>query len=363
MKPLDYAKKACDTIMNTFTPETLPPAGFFAYHQGVFLSGMQRTYNLCGDEKYFNYIKDWVDVVTDPDGTIHDVGNDWVSLKTLDFRQPGILMFDLYKKLKNPKYLKIVEYLVESLKNFPKNSVGGFWHMESQPYQMWLDGLYMAGPIMAMYADLTGKQEFFDMAAHQAILMYENMHDEKTGLLYHGWDESKQAQWADKTTGLSANFWGRACGWYVVAIMDIFSYLPSDHKDRSRLEKIEADILKSVITFQGKNGRWFEVLDKPEAPENWEENSCSCLFVYAISKAVRKGVLPAEYKKYADMGYEGVINSLKYDGDGNMLIGDICIGTCIDEGTYEHYINRETVVNDLHGSGAFVLMCSEYAKL
>ena len=52
------------------------------------------------------------------------------------------------------------------------------------------------------------------------------MRDAKTGLLYHGWDESKQQRWANKTTGDSPEFWGRAMGWYMMALVDTLDYYP-----------------------------------------------------------------------------------------------------------------------------------------
>lgn len=71
---------------------------------------------------------------------------------------------------------------------------------------------------------------------------------------------------------------------------------------------------------------------------------------------MRKGLLSKEYLAYAKKGYEAVINSLKWEGE-NLLVGDVCIGTGV--GTYEYYCERPTSVNDLHGVGAFLIMCTE----
>ena len=70
MTPLDYARAACDTLMRKFDAPDLPPKPQFHYHQGVFLSGMHETYKLCKDEKYFQYMKAWIDSVFNPDGSI-----------------------------------------------------------------------------------------------------------------------------------------------------------------------------------------------------------------------------------------------------------------------------------------------------
>ncbi|MBQ7572718.1 MAG: glycoside hydrolase family 88 protein [Clostridia bacterium] len=366
LKPVDYGMQALYAIMKRYEAKKLPPyhkISLFTYHQGVFLSGMYGIYKKTGNEELFDYIKLWVDSTLKADGTVNDLGTGWVSLETLDFRQAGVLFFPLYEKTHDEKYLNNVRYLVESLKDYPTNSKGGLWHMKYEENQMWLDGLYMVGPLMAMYAQKMNRPEFFDLAVRQVTVMYENMVDQKTGLLVHGWDESKKAKWADKKTGKSQEVWGRAMGWYVTAIVDILDYLPKEHTGRARLIHILADTLLAISKYQSDDdGRWYEVTDKPKEKGNWLENSSSCLFVYAISKAVRKGYIDKSFKETAKKGYRGIINSLKYDNEGVLLLGDICVGTCIDEGTYEHYISRDVCTNDLHGSGAFAIMCGEYEE-
>ncbi len=357
--PIEYGENFCDSYIKNCDAVDLPAKGMFTYHQGVFLSGMEHIYKQNGNKKYFNYIKSWVDSVLNDDGTAKTHDDGWTSHHSLDFRQPGLLMFNLYSETKDERYFNCLIDLVETLKDYPRNSKGGFWHMKSQPNQMWLDGLYMAGPLLAKYAYLTGKSEILDNAISQAVIMDENMTDPVTGLMYHGWDEGKQAQWAKTEHGLSSEFWGRALGWYTIAILDILDYVPEEHLQYRKLVDIVTSLLKSLAKFQDESGRWYQVTDKIDKADNWLENSCSCMFVYSFSKAVRMGYLDGSYIEIAKKGFEGVIDSLRYTENGEMILGDICVGTCIDEGTYEHYIKREKAENDLHGGGAFLLMCAQ----
>lgn len=348
----------CDSVLNKYEPDKIQPnAGLFNYHHGVFLSGMERIYHITGEKKYFNYIKGWADALINEDGEIVPSDNPWCSLQTLDYRQAGILLIGLYRATKDKRYRKALTYLVESLKEYPVNSRGVFWHFAYSPNEVWLDGLYMASPLMSMYAQTFDKPDFFDMAAHQAITMYENMRD-RNGLLHHGWDETKQAPWADSVSGLSKEVWGRACGWFVVAVADILDYLPADHEKKQQLVEILEKAIKDIIKYQEPGGRWYQVVDKGEEKGNWIENSCTCLFLYALAKCIRKGYLPLSYTGCLEKGFDAVLDSLK-ERDGNPVLNAICAGTNIEDGSYRHYINRPTVENDLHGTGAFVLMCSE----
>ncbi|MED5098716.1 MULTISPECIES: glycoside hydrolase family 88/105 protein [Niallia] len=352
LTPIQWAEKACETIMTKFEAEQLPPERFH-YHQGVFLSGMEKCWKETKKDKYFTYIKKWVDSHVREDGSVTKLKTD-----ELDDMQPGVLLFNLYEQTGDERYKKALYHIVPLLKTLKCNPSGGFWHKEHYPNQMWLDGLYMGGPIAVQFAKAFGETEYADMITHQALLLEKHTKDPDTGLLYHGWDETKAAEWADPITGAAPEFWGRAIGWVPAALLEILEYLPEDHKDKKALTSMLQDLLIALTKYQDSNsGLWYQVIDKGHLSDNWLENSCSSLFVHAIAKAVRLGYLEDKYLPFAQKGYQGVIDTLKYDTNGNLIIGNICIGTGI--GDYQHYIARPTSENDLHGAGAFILMCVE----
>ena len=354
---LNAAIRLCNTMMKKF-PEAkdLPPEGRFLYHQGVFLSGMMKTYELTGEEKYFNYIKEWVDSVVDEEGNI-----DWHDPTMLDFLQPGILLFPLYKKTKDEKYKKAILRIADYLRDWPKNEFGGFWHKHCLQNQMWLDGLYMGGPFHAEFSSFSGEVKFIEEAVNQALIMYEHTLDEKTGLLFHVWDSSKTKEWADPETGCSPEIWGRGLGWYAMAIMDIIEYVPKESPQRAKLEKIVNTLFRNIMKYRDKEKKiWYQVVDKPDAPGNWLEGSGSFLFVAAFAKAIRFGVLEADFKAFTNESFDGAYNSVTHKGD-DVFVDNVCIWTSV--GDYENYIGRPTSENDLHGVGTFLLMCCEVAKM
>ena len=368
--PLYYGEEACKAIMNTYAPEKLPPSPCFFYHQGVFLSGMQQIYRLSGKQEYFDYVKAYVDSVIGPNGELMGIDHEWTpanatwhgkrALEYLDCKQPSILLYDLLDATGDEKYAKVIKRIAESMYYYPVNMHGGYWHMLTQPYQMWLDGAYMAGPLLVRYADRFGDDILRERAVKQIFVMDENMKDEKSGLYVHGWDESKKAEWSDKETGLSKYVWGRALGWYAVAILDVLEYLPENHCAIPKLKEIERRLLSNLVQYQDtKTGLWFNVVDYPNEPTNWVESSCSNLFIYSYARAVRMNIIDkAEFGEVIDKGYQGMIDTLYCDESGKLIVDNVCIGTCIDSGTYEHYVGRPRIKNDLHGMGAFVLMCA-----
>ncbi len=354
---LETASLLCNTMMRKFVnAKDLPPEKLFHYHQGVFLSGMMNIYSLTENEKYYEYIKAWVDSIIQPDGSINTYDP-----TRLDDIQPGILLFPLYKRTNDKKYLIALNTLMEILRNWKKNKANGFWHKDMHPNQMWLDSLYMGGPIQAEFAQFNCEASFLNTAIEQAIIMYENMYDEHSGLMFHAWDESKEVDWADPITGLSSEVWGRALGWYVVAILDILQFTPENHPDREKLIQIETKILHNIMKYRDPDKKmWYQVVDKGDKEGNWIENSCSSLYTAAIAKAVRMQIFDASYRSYANECFEALDASLERVGDDVFVTG-VCVGTGVKD--YQGYIERPTVANDLHGVGAFLLMCAEVARI
>ena len=200
------------------------------YDQGVILKGIEGIWNVTGQKKWFDYIQKSMDFYVREDGTIKGYKKDEFNI---DHVNNGKLVLLLYRVTGKEKYRKAADMLRNQLKDHPRTSEGGFWHKKVYTNQMWLDGLYMGQPFYAEYAMLFHEDTAFNDIARQFILMERHSRDPKTGLLYHGWDESRQQQWADKTTGRSPNVWGRALGWYGMAMVDALDHEPlcqsSDH--------------------------------------------------------------------------------------------------------------------------------------
>jgi unsaturated rhamnogalacturonyl hydrolase len=349
---LQYAREACDTLMNKFAPEALPPAKHFHYHQGVFLSGMMKTYQHTGEERYFDYVKAWVDSQVDWAGNIS-----WFNPGQLDDLQPGILLFPLLARTGDTRYRTALDTIAYYMEHFARNPEGGFWHKAWYRNQMWLDGLYMAGPFCAEYAKAFDKPAFFDLVVEQAEMMIEKTRDAATGLCYHAYDYEKLQRWANPETGCSPEFWGRAIGWVAVALLDDLDYLPAGHPGRKALSDMAVALIRALLPYQdGETGLWHQVVDKGGQAGNWVETSCSCLYAAALCKAVRLGLMEADLLDAARRACEGVARYIDYDDKG-LLLSNVCVGTGV--GDYQHYCDRPTGTNDLHGVGAFLILCAE----
>jgi unsaturated rhamnogalacturonyl hydrolase len=231
---------------------------------------------------------------------------------------------------------------------------------------MWLDGIYMASPFYAAFGQTFAEPAAFDDVARQIILIEKHTRDPQTGLLYHAWDESKQQRWADPQTGCSPHFWGRAMGWYAMAIVDVLDYLPSEHPQREDILAILERLIGALVDVQDEStGLWYQVLDQGQRAGNYLEASASCMFVYALAKAVRQGYLGQTYLDVARHGYQGILdNLLRLDDQGLVNLEKTCGvgglgGTPYRDGSYEYYISERIVTNDYKGVGPFILASIE----
>lgn len=348
------ARRACDTLMAKFDAPMLPPVGQFHYHQGVFLSGVCQTWRLTSEDKYFDYFHRWVDTHIRPDGNI--IG---FNPGQLDDLQPGVLLFPLYERTGDERYKLAMDTVAHYMATTATNPEGGFWHKAWYRNQMWLDGLYMAGPFMTEYAVKFNRPDMLDQVVFQARMMREKTRDEATGLWRHAWDYERRQPWADPVTGKSPEFWGRSMGWVPVALLQECELLP-DGEARDALSGMACELLRALLPWQDQaSGLWYQVVDKGDRPENWLESSCTCLYAAALCMAVRLNLMPRDALVPARKAIGGILNRLGEDENG-LLIDNVCVGTGV--GDYAFYCARPTSTNDLHGVGAFLLMCAEAAK-
>ncbi|KKK33602.1 glycosyl hydrolase family 88 [Mesobacillus campisalis] len=346
--PLIMSEKACRALMNAFRPEELPPLKWFHYHQGVFLYGMMRVYEATGNEEYFEYIKGYYDSLID------EYGNVCFHRDELDSTMTGILLFPLYEKTGDPRYMIAAKRLRSALDTLNRTSENGFWHKEKYPYQMWLDGLFMGGPFMLMYSQHFHEEELIQTVIRQESLMRKHMTDPKTGLLYHAWDEKKVQPWANPETGCSPEFWGRSVGWYGTALIDLLEVLGDKQRGQEEWVKSLKNFIPAIVKFQDeKTGLWYQIVDKGDRFDNWLESSCSALFIYFIAKAIKHGYVDDSYREVVDKAYKGLLQHMVEEHEDTLTLSGICIGT--SAGVYDYYVERPTSENDLHGMGAFIL--------
>ncbi|WP_159881310.1 glycoside hydrolase family 88/105 protein [Paenibacillus puerhi] len=336
------------------------------YENGCILTAFEHMWRTTGDDRYLRYIQENMDLFVREDGSI-----DTYSLNeyNVDMINQGKSLFLLYEQTGQDKYRKAAERLVTQLKGHPRTREGGLWHKKIYPFQMWLDGVYMTSPFLAQYAQAYDEPEWFDDIANEILLMERVSRSPHTGLLYHGWDESREERWSDPVTGCSPHFWGRAVGWYMMAIVDVLDFLPEDHSQRGQIIGIFHRLSKAIVRVQDEeSGLWYQVMDQGSREGNYLEASGSAMFTYALAKGANQGYLEGWALDAALRGHEGLVaRYVEKDEDGSLHLNGICSvaglgNTPYRDGSYEYYISEPTRRDDPKGFAPFVLACLEIEK-
>lgn len=331
------------------------------YTHGLELQAILQVSEKSGDEKYYYYAEAYADTMVNDDGTIKT----YVLEKyNIDHINPGKILFPIYDKTENPKHLKALQLLRSQMDTHPRISNGGFWHKKIYPHQVWLDGLYMAAPFLAEYGKRFDEPELFDEVALQLTTAWDDLIDEESGLLYHGWDESREQRWADPVTGLSPHFWSRSIGWYMMAMVDVLDFLPEDHPQRADVIDQLNQIATAVEKYRDpETGMWYQVTDLGEREGNYLESSGSIMFIYSWVKGAQKGYLPDAFLQKGAEAYDQFLKRfIRENEDGTISVTDVCSVAGLGgdpryrDGSFEYYISEPIRDDDPKAVGPFIMV-------
>lgn len=344
-------------------PASINTSAGFEYNHGIVLRGIEQVYRHTQDSRYLAYIQKYVDESVNASGVI----NLGTTFSAFDNMQPSVLLPFLYQETGLAKYKTAADSVRAFYNNIPTNADGGFWHKQVYPNQMWLDGIYMGEPFLARYGAVFGTCGAYcgDTVVKQATLIAPHTLDTATGLYYHAWWDSNPAStkpaWAD-ANGRSPSIWGRAVGWYVMALVDTLGDLPADQTGRSDLLSILTGLAAGLkATQDAKTGLWYQVVDQGSKSDNFLETSGSGMFVYALKVAVNRGYVDTSYSAVADSGWKGLQTKVTTDTSGAPTITGAVQGMNV-QNNYAGYVSpttAKTLSNSSHGLCAILLAASE----
>jgi unsaturated rhamnogalacturonyl hydrolase len=338
----------------------------WGYVAGMALAAIDKLGDWSGEAKYHDFVKRHMDVFVQEDGSIRGYKlNDY----NLDHINKGKNLLRLWRETGEAKYEAAARLLITQLAGQPRTNEGGFWHKKIYPYQMWLDGLYMSSPYMAEYARTFNDNSWFDEAAHQLLLVERHTRNPQTGLLHHAWDETQEQRWCDSGMGRSRHVWGRAMGWYAMALVDALEHFPIGHPKRGQLMGIFERMVNSVVRAQDQeSGVWYQVMDCNGQQGNYLESSGSCMLTYAIAKGIRLQYLAEIDRSVVERAYEGIMKHFVTEDEQGVHLHHICQGAGLGgrkyrDGSYAYYLSEAIVSDVLMGVAPLLLATLEMEQL
>ncbi len=337
------------------------------YTNGLVCSALEQVWKKTGDVKFYNYIKNYADQMISEDGTIKNYKRQDYNIDKVN---SGKFLFALREKTGDPKYERAIRLLREQMRTHPRTSEGGFWHKQIYPHQMWLDGVYMGAPFLAQFARAMNEPAAFDDVALQIRLIDKHTYDSASGLFHHAWDESREQPWANNVDGKSPHVWGRAMGWFAMALVDVLDFFPADHPEQKEILKVADKMAQALVRYQdATSGVWYQVVNLGTRPGNYLESSASTMFSYFLMKGTMRGYIDKKYTAAARKGYEGVLNNfVKTDDQGLVSITQACSvaglgGNPYRDGSFDYYINEPKRDNDPKAVGPFIMLALQFEAL
>jgi unsaturated rhamnogalacturonyl hydrolase len=250
-------------------------------------------------------------------------------IQHVDFSVFGTVPLEIYIETKDQKYLDLGRTFAD--RQWENPTPEGL----TSESRFWIDDMYMITILQVQAFRATGDSRYVDRAALEMISYLDTL-QQPNGLFYHAPDVPF--------------FWGRGNGWVAAGMTELLRTLPKDHPRRARILEGYRKMMKSLVEFQGKDGMWRQLIDRPEA---WPETSSTGMFTFALITGVKNGWLDAPtYGPAARKAWLALVGYI----DQNADVTSICEGTG-KKNDLEYYLARPRRTGDFHGQ-APVLWCA-----
>ena len=324
-------------ISNEPCPISIVDINKWEWAQGVGLYGLYRYYEVSGNTKYLEYLKEWFD---------KRIGE---GLPDKNINTSCPLLTFTYVCQDRPDYKDIITEWAEYLMNdLPKTEEGGFAHCGSGAPcddQLWDDTVFMSVLFLARAGVIMGRQDWLEETKKQFLLHIRFLSDTQTGLWFHGWN-------FEDRTNFGRALWGRGNCWITVAIPDYIDIMGDKLEPfmKEYLLGVLAAQIKALKKYQADDGMWHTLIDHPDS---YKESSATAGFCYGIHKAVRLGYIGEGYMQCARKSLEAIISRI----DENGVVGDVSYGTACK---YElDYYKNIRITPMTYGQALAILCISE----
>ncbi len=265
---------------------------------------------------------------------------------------------------------------------------GGWWHKSGYANEMWCDGQYMGPALLAqLLADgytfnNMSSTDAWNLVAKQFTMTWKKLWDSDKKLLWHAFSAtpSEDTNWADQDNtsthyGVSQEYWGRAAGWYFLALVDVLELMPTSCTYRDTLHSYLNKVAEGLAARQQTtSGVWCQLLaynvdSTPSgcSTKNYLEASASAIFTAAYLKGMRLGLFDTDYTELAKKAYQGLINNFL---STDYYLVPTCASAGLNDkrnGSAKYYLegsDTDKIDDSMEGKpfGAFILAAVEYER-
>lgn len=324
----DWANAALYSGMNQWREVANDPE---KYTDWLKMIAERNEWRLYGEELYDNIYH----------ADTHLIGLIYLSLYEA-FRDPAMLeptkeMFDFI--LENPSEASL-EYVAG--KDRPKNA-HYFLHRWG-----WCDALYMAPPVWAKLAKITGDRKYLEFMDREYHATYDLLWDEEAGFFYR--DTRFFTRFEENGEPV---FWSRGNGWVFGGLALMIPDLPTDWEGREFYVELFKRMAVSIKNAQRADGSWSMGLLGGVSGYPKVETSGTAFLTFGLAWGVNNGLLDRE--TYEPVIFKAWNVLTEYVSDEGMLTHVQPIGSAPGDS----YADK----TEVYGIGAFLAAGSEVYKL
>ncbi|MGA9118510.1 MAG: glycoside hydrolase family 88 protein [Bacteroidota bacterium] len=307
---------------------------------GALYAGMMAWARMAGDDKYLNWLRqigtrnNW-----EPGPDIYNADDQCVSQMYLDmYRINGD------RRIIAPTLARIDWVLAH-----PSTSTMMLDYNDHSTLERWswCDALFMAPPVYARLASITGEKKYVDAMAKEYQATYDLLYDREEHLFYRDHRYFQQRE----SNGRKV-FWARGNGWVMGGLVSLLKELPRDNGHRAFYLSLFREMAERVASLQSEDGYWHASLLDSESYPN-PETSGTAFFCYALAYGINAGLLEREiYLPHVKRAWRGLVEAVDADGK---------LGWVQPIGADPKKVERS--MTEVYGAGAFLLAGSEVIGL
>lgn len=244
-----------------------------------------------------------------------------------------IILNQRYPRKEFKDYIKTTAHHINAIEpRLADGTIARLWPHENT---IWADDAYMALSFLVNMGEATGDTAYFTDAARQILNYTRYLWSPEKQLYYHCFHTDTQCN--------GVAHWSRANGWVFMATADLLQKMPLSHPMREDVLKNFQMQAEGIARYQGANGLWHQLLDKPDS---YEEVTGTAMFVCGMARGVKAGWLHLDFIHVAWQGLKGMLTKISPEGD----VTAVCAGTGIMP-SLSFYYNRPQWRNDPMGDG------------
>ena len=216
----------------------------------------------------------------------------------------------------------------------------------------WCDALFMAPPVLNLYAKHTEQPKYRDEMHKFYMQTYNKLYDEEEQLfardmrfVWQGDDKDTKEPNGKKV------FWSRGNGWVIAGLALILDDMPADYEHRPFYVKLYKEMAEKMLAIQPESGLWHTSLLCPETYDHGEVSG-SGFHTFALAWGINNGLVDKKHIPAVKKAWNAIAACQHEDGR---------VGWVQNIGAFPEPASADSWQN--FGTGAFLMAGSEILKL